>query len=301
MRVLLIGSTGVLGRAAVPRLLADGHQVTGLARNADRTAAVRALGIEPVVADIFNRESLGAALRGQEAVLNLATRVPTGARLLMPNSYAEHNRLREHGSRVLVDAALEHPDVRVIVQEGVSFGYADGGDEVLTEDSPMDVPKLLRPSVIGHENAARFAEHGTEQTGRTGVGLRIALLHGDDAVSRMLLRAVRMHLPTMPGDLSNWITVVHPEDAAAGAVAALNAPSGVYNVGANPLRRSDYFTVLAEAAGVTKAHRLPSALTVGAMSLFARSHRLSSAKLTDATGWRPERPDFAADWFPAGR
>src|SRR5690348_13247162 len=79
MRVLLIGSTGVLGREAVPRLLAAGHMVTGLARNDDRAKAVHGLGIEPVVADLFDQDSMIKALDGQEAVLNLATRIPVTA------------------------------------------------------------------------------------------------------------------------------------------------------------------------------------------------------------------------------
>ena len=44
VRVLLIGSTGVLGREAVPRLLAAGHKVTGLARNAERARGVCCIG-----------------------------------------------------------------------------------------------------------------------------------------------------------------------------------------------------------------------------------------------------------------
>ena len=68
MRVLLIGSTGVLGREAVPELLAAGHTVTGLARTADRAKAVAAQGIEPVVADLYDPAALDTAMRGQEAV-----------------------------------------------------------------------------------------------------------------------------------------------------------------------------------------------------------------------------------------
>src|SRR5512138_920504 len=110
MRVLVIGSTGVLGREAVPLLLAAGHEVTGLARTEQRAGAVRALGIEPVVADVFDGDSVAAALRGRQAVLNLATRIPTG--LAMLRGMRDNDRLRREASRVLVDTALRGDDVQ---------------------------------------------------------------------------------------------------------------------------------------------------------------------------------------------
>src|SRR5437660_4291750 len=116
MRVLVIGSTGVLGRQAVPRLLEAGHKVTGLARNPSRIPAVEALGVDAFVADLFDPDSMASALVGQEAVLNLATRIPaTPGKML--RGMAENDRIRRDGSRVLVEAALASDDVRVIVQE----------------------------------------------------------------------------------------------------------------------------------------------------------------------------------------
>ena len=53
MRVLVIGATGMIGRPAVRQLLADGHQVTGLARDEGRAAVVAAQGATPVVGDLF--------------------------------------------------------------------------------------------------------------------------------------------------------------------------------------------------------------------------------------------------------
>ena len=291
MRVLLIGSTGVLGREAVPRLLAAGHTVTGLARNDDRAGAVRRLGIEPVVADLFDVDSMTKAVQGQEAVVNLATRIPASARAML-KGMAENDRIRTEGSRVLVEAA-SGSDVRVIVQEGISFVYADGGDAELTEDAPLDPAGPTRSSLEAHANVARFAETG----GRTGVRLRIAAMVGDEPMAHTLTRMARFRMPVMFGAPAGWFTAIHPSDAAAGAVAALTAPSGVYNVGATPIRKSDMAAVVAEAAGVRRARVMPGGLLPGQFKMLARSHRVVSTRLTEATGWRPERPDFAADWF----
>jgi nucleoside-diphosphate-sugar epimerase len=300
VRVLLIGSTGVLGREAVPALLTAGHEVTGLARNSDRAEAVRKLGIEPVVADVFDTDSLAGALRGQEAVLNLATRIPTGAGAML-RGMKDNDRLRAEGSRVLVDTALRNDDVRVIVQEGISFVYADGGDAELDEQAPIDPVGPLRSSVRAHANVAAFAE----ADGRVGVRLRIAAMIGDEPMARMLVRMARFRMPVMFGDPTGWFTAIHPSDAAAGAVAALAAPSGVYNVGATPARKSDLARVVAEAAGVHKARVLRRAPVPAQLKAFVRSQRVVSDKLTKTTGWTPRRPMLTADWFrpderPAG-
>lgn len=291
MRVLLIGATGVLGREAAPRLLAAGHRLTGLARNEERAAAVRGLGIEPVIGDLLDADSLAKALDGREAVLNVATRIPTGMRLV--RGMAENDRVRSEGSRNLVAAALD-ADVRVIVQEGISFVYADGGDAELDEDAPIDAIGPLRSSLEAHANVARFAESGD----RVGVRLRIAAMIGDEPFGRLLPRLARLRVPVMFGDPDGWFTTIRPPDAAAAAVAALGAPSGVYNVGATPARKSEFARAVAEAAGVRKARVMSGGLLVGQFKAFARSHRVVSNRLTDATGWRPERPTFGAEWFP---
>jgi nucleoside-diphosphate-sugar epimerase len=148
--------------------------------------------------------------------------------------------------------------------------------------------------VDAHANVAGFAE----QPGRTGVRLRIAALVGDEPMARMLVRTAKFRGPVAFGDPDGWTTPVRPSDAAAAAVAALAAPSGIYNVGASPVRKADWARVVAEAAGVRRARILPKGLSRGPLEIFARSQRVSSARLTEATGWRPEHPDFAADWFP---
>jgi nucleoside-diphosphate-sugar epimerase len=297
MRVLVIGATGVLGRPAVRKLLADGHSVTGLARDDDRAAVVAAQGATPAVADLFDPESLAAVLPGHEAVLNLATRIPPPGKALL-GRWAENDRVRTDGSAALVAAALASDDVRVIVQEGVTFYYADGGDAEITEESPIDVPAPLRSSVAAHANVARFAE----AAGRVGVRLRIAMLLGDDPLTRAQLRGAKYGMPLVYGDRAGWTAVVHPSDAAAGAVAALSAPSGIYNVAAPPLRKRDLGAALAALAGVRRARAVPAGLLklMGPVAAFGRSHRVVSTKLTEATGWQPALRVPSPAWLREG-
>jgi 2-alkyl-3-oxoalkanoate reductase len=293
MRVLLIGSTGVIGREAVPRLLEAGHTVTGLARTDERAKAVATLGIEPVVGDLFDVESMSKAVQGQEAVLNLATRIPTSMSAIM-RGMKDNDRVRAVGSRTLVDAALSSGDVRIIVQEGISFIYADGGESILDENAPLAPAKNLMSALEAHRNIERFAE----DSGRVGVRLRIGAIIGDEPMARMLVKMAKLRMPVVPGSPASWFTAIHPSDVGAAAVAALGAPSGVYNVGATPLRKSEVAKIIAEVAGVSKVRSIPNGLLVGQFKVLGRSHRVDSGKLSEATGWRPARSTLSAEWFP---
>jgi nucleoside-diphosphate-sugar epimerase len=294
VRVLLIGSTGVLGREVVLALLAEGHEVTGLARSPERAVAVRELGITPVVADVFDVESMIAACRGHEAVLNVATRIPAGRRMLRARNWADNDRLRADASLAVAQAARA-ADVRVLVQEGVSLVYADGGDAELDERAALDPAGPTRAAMTAHANAESFAGEGRE-----AVRLRIATLHGDDPITNWIVRGARRGGPVYFGDPDGWLTAIHPSDAAAGVVAALGAPGGVYNLGATPVRKRDFGRVVAEAAGARRARTLPRPLTRGFLAILARSQRLSSAAFTEATGWRAKRTEPAVDWFATG-
>jgi nucleoside-diphosphate-sugar epimerase len=104
--------------------------------------------------------------------------------------------------------------------------------------------------------------------------------------------------PAYFGAPDGWLTAIHVSDAAAGVVAAPTAPSGAYNVGANPVRKRDFGAVIAAAAGARRPRTLPRLLTRGFLAVLARSQRLDSSAFTETTGWRPKRTEPAVDWFP---
>jgi nucleoside-diphosphate-sugar epimerase len=292
MRVMVIGATGVLGRPAVTRLLAAGHEVSGLARDASRGPAIEATGAEPVAGDLFTPTSLAAALRGHDAVLNLATRIPR--KVTSKSAWAENDHVRLAGSAALAAAVRQVDEVRIVVQEGISFVYAEGGDRLLTEDAPLRPRGVTASSVVAHANVAALED-------RTVVRLRIGTLVGPDVMTSALLAAARRGAPLIMGSRSDWTTAIHPSDAAAAAVAALGAPSGVYNVGAPAVVKGTLGAAMAAAAGVRKARAVPKWLVsrLAMAEPMGRSQRVDSGKLMEATGWRCERPVPGPEWFAA--
>ena len=62
MRIFLAGAGGAIGRRLVPLLRAAGHEVVGTTRSVDKAAALRALGVVPVVVDAFDSDALARAV-----------------------------------------------------------------------------------------------------------------------------------------------------------------------------------------------------------------------------------------------
>jgi uncharacterized protein YbjT (DUF2867 family) len=71
MRVVIVGATGGVGRRVAKQLLADGHQVTAIVRNAGRVAGLEGLGAAVRIADVVKDsvETLADAMQGSDAVL----------------------------------------------------------------------------------------------------------------------------------------------------------------------------------------------------------------------------------------
>jgi len=122
MRVFVAGATGVAGRRAVARLVAAGHDVTGIARSAEKEALLASLGARSVRAGLFDPEALRNAIAGHDAVVNLATKIPTLSKMAQMSAWQENERIRREASGYLVDAAIA-AGATVFVQESLAFLY----------------------------------------------------------------------------------------------------------------------------------------------------------------------------------
>jgi NADH dehydrogenase len=72
MKVLVTGGTGLVGKAAVDRLLEAGHTVRLLSRHADDDARQWRSGVEPHTGDVTTDEAVAGAADGCDAVLHVA-------------------------------------------------------------------------------------------------------------------------------------------------------------------------------------------------------------------------------------
>jgi nucleoside-diphosphate-sugar epimerase len=311
MKVFVAGATGVVGTRVVDLLVAAGHQVTGLARSAEKADLLARQGARAARASLFDPDGLGRAVAGHDAVVNLATHIPVGAAAVRPLAWREDDRIRTEGSRVLVGAALQH-EVGRLVQEAVTFVYPDRGDEWITEETiPEPNRRSQAATMAATAQAARFTAGGG-----SGVVLRFGQFYGPDRGSAEVLSRVRAGKPVVLGRPGGWLSPLRPEDAAAAVVAALGCAPGIYNVAEPPVRRSDWAaaigaatigaatigaaTIGAATAGATGVARFYAALLqklAGPRAEpLARSQRVDSTKFAVAAGWVPAARSTQGGW-----
>jgi nucleoside-diphosphate-sugar epimerase len=295
MKVFLAGATGVLGLPTVERLVAAGHQVTGTARGPEKAARLRSLGATPVDVDLYDAAAVTAAIAGHDAVIHMATKIPALAKMALPGAWDETDRLRREATTLMVDAAIA-AGAKVFIKESITFTYADGGGEWIDESQPDDVVPYIASTLVAEEETRRFA-----QSGGRGVVLRLAAFYGpDNTQTREMVATARRGVAPALGSADAYFSAIHTDDGAAAMVAALDAPSGTYNIADDePLRRSEWRQALADAFGIDAPRLLPAAATkvlgskVGPVS---RSHRISNRKFKDATGWSPSYPSAREGW-----
>lgn len=296
VRVAVTGATGVIGSAAVAELVRAGHDVVGLARTPEKAQQLVDAGATAVRTSLLDHLGMVAMLDGADAVCNFASHVPVGLTALRPGAWRLNDRLRTDGVRRVLQAARE-AGVRRVIQESVSFLYADEGDNWIDEDAPLDITRATEPASVGESLVQEY-----RCDSRVGVVLRLGTIVGDDPLTRFQLRLRRQGRPIGLGTPEGWAHVVHTDDLGPAVLAALSAPSGVYNVGADPVRRYQLVAGFSRAAGRESIDFMgPLMRRLGGVRLepLGRSLRVSSERFAAVTGWTPRRSTFDASWLDA--
>ncbi len=295
MRIFITGATGVVGRRLIPSLLADGHQLTCVARSEEKRVSIEKLGAAAIQLDLFSPADASRALSGHDTLIHLATSIPSTARLMLPGAWRENDRLRREASNNLARAALQNGVGRYI-QESFALIYADNGEDWIEEGHPVRVASHTR-SVLEAENAVE----AFTAKGGVGVALRFGLFYGPDSGQTLdSIRSVRGGIALMPGPEDGYLSSISHDDAARAVAAALGAGPGIYNVvEEEPLRKREYFASLASALGVDPPRLLPgwTRYLLGSVGeTISRSLRISNQKFKSETGWKPEYPSAAHGW-----
>ncbi len=171
MKILVTGATGKVGSRFVPRLLAKGHEVVILVRDAAKASALAELGARIIIGDLFNADTLPPALKGIEAVIHLAALFRT---------FTDNEgiiKTNHEGTVALVNAAIAAGVKRFIF---VSTGnvYSSGYQHPAKEDDAVNIndPRAYSSSKIAAEQEL-LALH--KNTGFDVRVLRLGFVYGD--------------------------------------------------------------------------------------------------------------------------
>ena len=296
VRIFVAGATGVVGRRLIPILVRQGHSITAIARSPEKRTELARAGAKTVAAGLFSPAELHGAVRGHEAVINVATHIPSPPwRIFLRSAWAENDQIRREGSSNLVDAAIAGGAAR-FVQESFAPVYPDRGDRWIDETSPLAPTAYNRTVLDAERSAKRFTE-----SGRTGVVLRFGAFYGPDAEHLGdTIRMIRKGRAPLPGDPGAYISSCHHDDAATAVAAALALEPGAYNVvDDEPLTHREYVDSLASALGVPPPRLPPNwarPLFGSIGRLMGRSLRISNLRLRAASPWAPRYPSVREGW-----
>ena len=301
MKVFVAGATGAVGTPLVRVLVEAGHDVVGTTRSEGKVDSLRAAGVEPLVADALDRDTVAEAVRRAEpeVVVHQLTALPAKFDIRrFDRTFALTNRLRTEGADILLEAARSVGARRFAIQSFAGWPYERTGGPVKTEDDPLDPdpPKQMRQTLgaIRHLESAALSADGIE-----GIVLRYGGFYGPGTgVATMLEDIRRRRFPIVGKGTGVW-SFVHTEDAAEATQAAIErgAP-GIYNVvDDEPAPVSEWLPALASAIGAKPPRRVPAfvgrlAAGEAGLSLMTQIRGASNAKAKRELGWAPAHPTW---------
>ena len=290
MKVVLTGSSGLVGSALVPLLTGGGHQVVRLVRSQPRPDA------SEVRWDPDTGEIDPAALEGVDAAVHLAGESIAAGRWTASRK-ARILESRVKGTRFLVEtlAGLEQRPKVLVSASAVGY-YGDRGEERLTEDSGSGSAFFLA-------NVCRQWEAATEPSAAAGVrvvNLRfgIILSAAGGALPR-LLTPFRLGVGGRLGSGKQYMSWIAIDDVVGAIVHVLNTEAlrGAVNaVAPQAVTNREFTKTLGRVLGRPTLVPMPAfaaRLAFGKMAdeLLLASQRVEPAKLL-ASGYAFRFPDL---------
>lgn len=252
-RVLVAGASGFLGRHLVPRLVARGHEVRGLARSRPTEGELATLGVEWWIGDVTDSRDLIGAAGDCDRVIHVA------GNWVPPEPGP--------GGRDGDPEELHHGGTRNLLWESL-----DAGVERFIYVSALGA----RPEGSAFFRAKYAAEQEVRQAQIESVVFRPAVVYGPGDRFTSDLRTMLLELPFLPvyGDDEFYLQPLSIEDAVevlCQSVERSGFDAEVFELaGPEPLRFAEIVAAVARALEVrARTVRLPAPLQA-AIALTAR-------------------------------
>jgi nucleoside-diphosphate-sugar epimerase len=302
MNIFIAGAAGAVGRTLIPKLIAEGHTVTGSTRSEAKAASLRDLGAAAVLMDGLDRESVMRAVTAAapDAIVHQMTALSGNIDVRnIDKGFAMTNRLRTEGTEHLLAAAQAVGARRFVAQSFAGWPNARIGGPVKTEADPLDPdpPRGIRET----HAAIRRLEELTTAAG--GIVLRYGGFYGPGtglAPGGDQVEMVRKRKFPIIGDGGGIWSFAHTDDVATGTIAALEhgRDGEIYNiVDDEPAAVRDWLPLLARSLGAKRPRRIPAWLarrlaSPAAVMMMTTSRGASNAKAKAELDWTPAWPSW---------
>ena len=167
--ILVVGSTGVLGRDVVRLLRAEGRPVRAMARLVAKASDLASLGAEVVQGDLVDPASLARACAG-------ATHVVAAAHGMLGSGRNRSEAVDDAGHRALVDAARAAGVTHVVYTSALGASPGHPVDFFRTKYAVEQYLKasglshtILRPAAFMETHAHTFNGKGIVERGKTTI------------------------------------------------------------------------------------------------------------------------------------
>jgi len=271
------GGTGLVGRALIASLVADGEHVVALARHPSAIAPLAELGASPVLGDVGAPGGWQIDAADADVLWHLA--LPRVHTPLRSARVRKDSRAAWKGAS---NAIADRDATRPVVLASNVLAWGGHGPGPIDEHTPVD------PIAMGHwALAAEEALQGTPL--RT---VRLGWAYGEDGLMSDLVRAVAQRRFRIVGTGENKIPLISATDAARALRIALDRPPGVY-VAVEPdvPTQDELIHHICQAVGVGRpdhlTHRMAAFALGGAMAHALAATIDVSARRLDEAGWAP--------------
>jgi nucleoside-diphosphate-sugar epimerase len=304
MRIFVAGAAGALGKQLIPRLVENGHEVTGMTRNEAKSRVVEELGATPVVADGLDPEQVASAVAAAnpEVIVHELTALSGNPDMRHWDRYfALTNKLRTEATDHLLAAGRAVGVKRFVAQSYAGWPYARTGGTVKTEEDPLDPNPV--PAMRQSFDAIRYVEDAVTGADWTeGIVLRYGGFYGPGTslwAGGEIPELLQKRKFPLVGDGKGIWSFVRIDDAAAATVVAIeNGKRGIYNiVDDSPEPVSEWLPGVAEALGAKRPLHVPRWLgrllageVVAVMMTEVRG--ASNEKAKRELGWSPKYPSW---------
>jgi nucleoside-diphosphate-sugar epimerase len=267
-RVLIVGCGDVGLRVAA--CLKGRAQLLALTTSADRTGALRAAGITPLLGNLDESSTLRRLAGLAHRVVHLAP--PPSEGWGDPRTLALTRLLRLRS----LPAAFVYGST-----SGV-YGDCEGGIAIETRATHADTPRAKRR--IEAESSVRF--FGRASGVRSSI-LRIPGIYAPDRVGGTPHARLLKGTPVLESADDVYTNHIHADDLARACVAALwrAKPQRVYNVNDDTcLKMGDYFDLAADKYGLPRPPRVPRStasqhLPLMLLSFMSESRRMDNTRM----------------------